>query len=365
MPMTFTEATVDFEQWLGKQMPLLQPDLDFKHEQMAKDVFMFLRATFYRWVQTFPEVLPELAAAPSVLSVGDLHVENFGTWRDVDGRLVWGINDFDEAYPMAYTNDLIRLAASVQLAIETNNLKITTPAAVVAIQDGYIEWLTEGGRPFVLAEKSTWLRMLAQEHLRDPVAFWEKMQALPEYTKTPPKPAETLLKLALPEKAVEFKLCSRRAGLGSLGRIRLVALAKWRGGMIAREVKAMANSACVWAEKKKITSTIYNDEIRHKAIRCHDPMVQTQDGWIVRRLAPDCSKIDLAEMPKQEEARFLHAMGREVANIHLGTKDAAQIIQQDLKKRQKQSPNWLAEGADKMVKQLKLDWHEWRAKGKN
>ena len=45
--------------------------------------------------------------------VGDLHVENFGTWRDVEGRLVWGVNDFDEAYALPYTNDLVRLVASV------------------------------------------------------------------------------------------------------------------------------------------------------------------------------------------------------------------------------------------------------------
>jgi len=33
-----------------------------------------------------------------VLAVGDLHVENFGTWRDAEGRLIWGVNDFDEAW---------------------------------------------------------------------------------------------------------------------------------------------------------------------------------------------------------------------------------------------------------------------------
>jgi uncharacterized protein (DUF2252 family) len=48
-------------------------------------------------MQAWPEVCPDLAKAPKVLAVGDLHVENFGTWRDVEGRLVWGINDFDEA----------------------------------------------------------------------------------------------------------------------------------------------------------------------------------------------------------------------------------------------------------------------------
>jgi uncharacterized protein (DUF2252 family) len=64
---------------------------------MAQAPFSFLRAAFYRWLQVFPETCPDLAEAPVLLAVGDLHIENFGTWRDVDGRLVWGVNDFDEA----------------------------------------------------------------------------------------------------------------------------------------------------------------------------------------------------------------------------------------------------------------------------
>ena len=51
-----------------------------------------------------------------VLAVGDIHLENFGTWRDADGRLVWGVNDFDEAAQMPYVLDLVRLAASALLA---------------------------------------------------------------------------------------------------------------------------------------------------------------------------------------------------------------------------------------------------------
>ncbi len=54
--------------------------------------------------------------APQVLAVGDMHLENFGTWRDADGRLVWGVNDFDEAAVMPYPLDLVRLAASIRLA---------------------------------------------------------------------------------------------------------------------------------------------------------------------------------------------------------------------------------------------------------
>ncbi len=46
----------------------------------------------------------EVARAPQIVAVGDLHVGSFGTWRDGEGRLCWGVDDFDEAYPLPYTN---------------------------------------------------------------------------------------------------------------------------------------------------------------------------------------------------------------------------------------------------------------------
>jgi uncharacterized protein (DUF2252 family) len=46
---------------------------------------------------------------------GDLHVENFGTYLNSDGRLVFDVNDFDEAYLGHYTWDLQRFAASLAL----------------------------------------------------------------------------------------------------------------------------------------------------------------------------------------------------------------------------------------------------------
>ena len=64
-----------------------------------QDPFTFLRGTFYRWMQLFPDVCKKAADAPLVLSVGDLHASNFGTWRDAKDELIWGINDFDEASP--------------------------------------------------------------------------------------------------------------------------------------------------------------------------------------------------------------------------------------------------------------------------
>ncbi len=130
------KATKQYEQWLTTYTPLVQSDLKFKHQQMATAAFPFLRSTFYRWAQTWPAACKEAAKAPVVLVVGDLHVENFGTWRDAEGRLIWGANDFDEACYLPYTNDLTRLATSAMLAIEADHLHLDGFAACDAILSG-------------------------------------------------------------------------------------------------------------------------------------------------------------------------------------------------------------------------------------
>src|SRR5713226_9185700 len=173
------DSTRSFERWLRGHTKLRQHELAYKHEQMAADTFSFLRATFYRWAELWPEEVPEAADAPRVLAVGDLHVENYGTWRDAEGRLVWGVNDFDEATNLPYTLDLVRLATSAGLAAAEGHLSINLKEACAAVLSGYSSSLKAGGRPMVLAENDRWLRKLAGGRLRDPVAFWSRMAALP------------------------------------------------------------------------------------------------------------------------------------------------------------------------------------------
>src|ERR1700689_1217484 len=130
-------------------------DLRSKREQMRQDAFLFLRGTFYRWAQHWPEICADLTQAPRVLACGDLHVGSFGTWRDTEGRLCWGVDDFDESYPLPYTNDLVRLAASAKRMIDGGCLSITLKESCGAILDGYRRTLRDGGCPMVLAEHET------------------------------------------------------------------------------------------------------------------------------------------------------------------------------------------------------------------
>ncbi len=95
-----------------------------KFRTMARDPFAFYRGTaclFYadladggqtagvdeRWVRA--------EGARRVWVQGDLHAENFGTYLAADGRLVFDVNDFDEAYLGHWTWDPMRFCASLAL----------------------------------------------------------------------------------------------------------------------------------------------------------------------------------------------------------------------------------------------------------
>ncbi|MGV9263599.1 DUF2252 domain-containing protein [Kitasatospora sp. NPDC003701] len=62
---------------------------------------------------------------------GDLHAENFGTYLNAEGRLVFNVNDFDEAYVGAFTWDVQRLAASLALIGYAKALSDTTITRLV------------------------------------------------------------------------------------------------------------------------------------------------------------------------------------------------------------------------------------------
>jgi hypothetical protein len=359
MPSTPTieDATREYEAWMARYSPVVRADLAWKHEQMRSDAFRFLRATFYRWQQLWPATCPDAAKASVVLAVADLHIENFGTWRDLEGRLIWGVNDFDEAFAQPYTNDLVRLTTSAYLAIDATHLHLTHAEAAEAILDGYRDGLVAGGRPFVLEGDHPGLRQLALSELRDPARFWQKIQAGHRVTGALPRGAHEALKALLPRDVTSYDIRRRTAGMGSLGRPRFVAVADWHGAVIAREAKARVPSACVWGGAP---DTNGYQKMLNNAFRMPDPYLQVRRRWIVRRLAPDCSRIELANVPKgHNERRLLRAMGKDTANMHLGSASARRLLR-DVAKR---SGRWLEADATAMAEATLHDWERWRHHG--
>ncbi len=336
---------------MASKTEVVPGDLQFKHKEMRSSLFSFMRATFYRWAELWKAHCETLDRAPSVLGIGDLHIENFGTWRDAEGRLIWGVNDFDEACRLPYTNDLVRLTTSAYLAIRDEHLCMRKRDAAELILEGYVETLRTGGRPFVLDENNRFLRTIALAELRDPIRFWQKMRDLPAFRGKPAPERREALELLLADPGMAYQIKTRRAGLGSLGRVRLVAIGNWRGGLIAREIKAKLPP--VWSRGRSEKPPDTYAEIIRRAVRVPDPFLATHGNWIVRRLAPDCSRIELASLPlRRDEGRILYAMGSETANIHLGSA-SIKVVLRDINQR---PALWLHRASKLMSEALSQDW---------
>ena len=350
-------STKAYEAWLrdelGKDMVVAA--LRDKHTKMAEGPFPFLRATYWRWAETILKICPELDDAPPVLAVGDIHIENFGTWRDIDGRLVWGVNDFDEAARMPYALDLVRLATSALLGFG----RIASSRAVCAnILRGYQRGLDDP-RPIVLDHGYAWLRNLVVVPDEQRKRFWTKLKALEPGTKNPPARYVRCLAGAMPDRTLKMTIVPREAGAGSLGRPRWVGIAQWRGGPVVREAKAALPSAWTLAHGRG-GRTLHITGIATGRYRAPDPWFAVEDEIVVRRLSPNNRKLDAeAHLLDLMSTKMLRAMGRDLAAVHLGADDQRKRIKRDLAKRK---PNWLDSAVKRAAKFVRREHKEWRRK---
>jgi uncharacterized protein (DUF2252 family) len=95
--------------------------LKIKLKNMAADPFAFFRGTCHLFFEDWPTDKTELDHAPAVWVCGDLHLENFGSYKG-DNRLTYfDINDFDESTLAPLTWDVTRLVTSLRLAAKLHN----------------------------------------------------------------------------------------------------------------------------------------------------------------------------------------------------------------------------------------------------
>ena len=101
--------------------------LAMKYARMAQSPFVFLRGTCHLFYDSLPDS-PLFRAAPLAWCCGDLHFENFGSYKG-DNRLVYfDINDYDEAALAPATWDIVRLLTSIQCGADA--LRATSDEAL-------------------------------------------------------------------------------------------------------------------------------------------------------------------------------------------------------------------------------------------
>ncbi len=373
MTKDFTTSTLEYNAWLSTYLALDPTGLAEKRRKMdKKKLFPLLRGSFYRWPWQFRAADVAVQDAPRVLSAGDTHLENFGTWRDAEGRLVWGVNDFDEAAELPFTSDLVRLATSFLVARGDDERTVLAGAeeGVAAILDGYRSGLA-GGWPFILDEAEHETLRIVAHGLHDPAGEWSKIRKGDEKTPGDPEVLHLLL-TSLPQGARPQVFLQALRGLGALGRPRWTVIAEWNGGLVAREVKATAPSAAAMPARPA-SRVIDHRRLAAEARRSPDPAFYVSERWVVRRLSPEARKISLDHFlpsigestgraesgkpgpdtaPVRGQLALLRAMGSEVANLHAGAAHdpgvlAAWLVEQD--------DAWLLQAAERATERVAED----------
>ncbi len=225
--------------------------LELKYKLMSKSVFSFYRGTCHLFYEDLPKKSP-LNIAPPVWVCGDLHLENFGSYKG-DNRLVYfDINDFDESSLAPCTWDLARFVTSILVGYET--LQINESQALDLSNlflDVYIKTLAKGQSRSVEKETAKGLveDLLIKLEKRDRADFLDKFtkdkkgkrqltiddERIIEATETQQKKVEKLIhnwqkSTGKDEKFYEvLDVQQRIAGTGSLGLERYLILVEGKG----------------------------------------------------------------------------------------------------------------------------------------
>jgi uncharacterized protein (DUF2252 family) len=101
--------------------------LKYQKMQADESAFTFLRGTCHLFYEDWPTETP-LNAAPLTWVCGDLHLENFGTYKGDDRLTYFDINDFDEVALAPCTWELARFLTSVLAAAQS--LDLDEPSAL-------------------------------------------------------------------------------------------------------------------------------------------------------------------------------------------------------------------------------------------
>ncbi|WP_229400456.1 DUF2252 domain-containing protein [Micromonospora okii] len=296
---------------------------------------------------------------------GDLHAENFGTYMNASGQLVFNVNDFDEAYVGPFSWDLRRFAASVALLGYAKALSdtaigdlvagfarsyLTELRAIAAGGDDAIGSITLENADGVLrrvlqqARLNTRVDLLVAQttvdnyerqfsvgdgvYEIDPETRERVRAAFEEYLGTLPESFARLRPVATRIKDIVLR---KGVGIGSAGLPSYNLLLEGHTQALENDVVIYMKQAQVPAVARHIDDERVRGYFRHqghrtaesqRALQAHaDPWLGFTEldgaGQLVAEVSPYAADLDWADVNEPEElAGVLADLGRAVARMH-------------------------------------------------
>ncbi|MEU5250233.1 DUF2252 domain-containing protein [Streptomyces longwoodensis] len=303
---------------------------------------------------------------------GDLHAENFGTYMDSNGRLIFNVNDFDEAYVGPFTWDLKRFSASIALIGYAKALSDEQISELVGIYaDAYrerIRSLATGAKsdevpPFTLdtatgplldalrdarsltrfglLESMTEIRDFERRFAPgggsielDAATRYKVLAAFDGYLETLPDSS-----LARPDSYRVKDVVGRRGiGIGSAGLPSYNILLEGHSDALENDVVIYIKQAQTPAVSRHITDRAIRDYFQHeghrtvisqRALQAHaDPWLGWTEldgaGQLVAEVSPYAVDLDWGDIDDPEEiAAVVADLGRATASMHSAADDTS------------------------------------------
>lgn len=293
---------------------------------------------------------------------GDLHAENFGTYMNASGVLVFNVNDFDEAYVGPYTWDLKRFAASVALLGYAKALSDEVIGALVAgFATAYLDELAaiaDGGDDAVgslTLDTTTGVlhRVLQTARLNTRVALLDAETVIDDYERrfaitdgreaVGPSAREAVLAAfddyltTLPVRtgsvahAIKDVALRKGVGIGSAGLPSYNLLLEGRSQALENDVILYMKQAQVPAVARHVTDEKVAGYFRHQGHRTAESQRALQayaDPWLghttldgvgqlVAEVSPYSADLDWDDVNEPDElASIMRDLGRAVARMH-------------------------------------------------
>ena len=325
--------------------------LAMKYHNMRSSAFVYLRATCHLFPGQLPE-LKALAKAPAVWSCGDLHLENFGSYKGDNRLSYFDINDFDESALIPASWDIVRLLTSVRLACAEIGLKEDRVRELLDVFLGeYFKQLQRGSARWL--ERDTAIgpvhELLTTVGERKRVDFLDSRsvkkgkkrkllidgkKALAASKDQHAQVGEFMEKFAKTQKEPAFyevlDVARRIAGNGSLGVDRFVVLVRGKGSPdnnYLLDLKQAVPSALTAALKLKQPTWASEGErvvaLTRRAqavpVAFLHAVKMNESNYVLRDLQPSADRVSFAEKGKDESYlnELMLAIGQCTAWSHL------------------------------------------------
>jgi uncharacterized protein (DUF2252 family) len=374
--------------------------LAMKYLAMRQSAFVFLRGTCHLFYAGLPDV-PLLRDAPAAWACGDLHLQNYGSYKGDDRLVYFDINDFDEAALAPCTWDPLRLLTSTLVGAET--LGVNGPEAIalchcfidayaVALAEGKSRWLERGTATGMIRDlldalgdrgRKAYLDSRTVSKNKQRLLNCDGRKALPVSDEQRQKVTGFIGRVTAGEPNPQFfrvlDVARRIAGTGSLGVDRYVILAEGKGSPDQNyllDLKRALPSCLVphlrlkqpeWKDEAERVVTVQRrmQAVSQAFLR---PVVMDGAAYIFRGLQPSEDRVDLAQW--QGKLRRLEdtladlgrilAWGQLRASGHQGSAIVDELIAFG------ENPAWrsdLIELARQMAAKVEADWKAYCASG--